>query len=63
MEWIRYGNKFSTTKSETMNFVIVFDGFSVSKIPFDYLYTDKKLANLCAYVFLMFFINFRFVRF
>ncbi len=48
IEWIRNRNKFSDTHCETMTFISVTDGFSVSNSSFDYLYRDKKLVNLCA---------------
>jgi hypothetical protein len=54
---IRNGNKFSTTQCETMIVVSVTGEFSVSNSSFDYLYRDKKLACLCAYVFLSFYVK------
>ncbi len=57
IEWIRNGNKFRDTQCETMIVVSVTDGFYVSNSSFDYLYRDKKLASLCAYVFLAFYVK------
>ena len=51
IKWIRNGNKFSSTQYKTMKVINVFDVFSFSISSFDYLYRDKKLANLCAYTF------------
>jgi len=51
IEWIRNGNTFGDIQCETMIVVCVTDGFSVSNSSFDYLYRDKKLVKLCAYVF------------
>ena len=57
IERIRNGNKLSITQSETMIGVSVTRGFFVSNSSFDYLYGDKKLANLCAYACLTFYIK------
>jgi hypothetical protein len=57
IEWIRNGNKVSDTQRETMTIIIVTNGFSVSNSSFDYLYRDKKLVKLCAYVFFMFYVK------
>jgi hypothetical protein len=51
IEWIRNGNKISDTQRETITVVSVTDGFYVSNSSFDYLYSDKKLGKLCAYIF------------
>jgi len=54
IEWIRNGNQFSTAQCEAMTVVSVTDGLFVSNSSLDYLYRDKKLASLCAYVFFTF---------
>ncbi len=46
-----------------MTVVSVTDGFSVSNCSFDYVYRDKKLASLCAYVFFTFYVNVAFRTF
>ena len=63
IEWIRNGNKLSTTQCETMTVESVTDGFSVFNCSFDYLYRDKKLAILCAMPFIFLTLKFPFVHF
>ena len=63
IEWLRSGNKLSDTQCETMTFVSVTDGFSVSNSSCYYLFIDEKLVKLCAYACLRITSKFRIVRF